>query len=136
MSKLPSESDFPRDFLRRLGAASGVTHLIYGTVSDIRRQEKTFQGYGITTKTTDYQLDVLIRMVDLAGQRVVYGNVYTGRYQERQPVSGSSVDDGVFQALMKSALEQAAEDLCKVAQSGRGGEAATVPARDRDKAEK
>ena len=134
MAKLPSEPDFPRDFLRRLGAASGATHLIYGTVSDIRRQEKTFQGYGVATKTTDYQLDVLIRMVDLAEQRVMYGNVYTGRYQERQPVSGSSMDDGVFQALMKSALEQAAEDLCKVVQEDKAKEATVVS--PRDKAEK
>ena len=134
MEKLSSAPDFPRDFLRRLGAESGVAYLIYGTVSDIRRQERTFQGYGVSTKTTDYQLDILIRMVDLSGQRVMYGNVYTGRYQERQPVSGSSMDDGVFQALMKSALEQAAEDLCKVVQEDKAKEATVVS--PRDKAEK
>lgn len=114
LKKLTKETNLAPDFLSRLGETCGVTHLIFGTVADLRRQEKTFEGYGITTKSTDYQLDVIIRLVDLKEQRVVYGKVYTGRYQERQPLSGSSVDSGIFQTLMKSALQQAAEDLTQV----------------------
>ena len=126
MNRLQQAPDFPRDFMLRLAKATGATHLIYGVVSDLRTKTNSFKGYGIETKTTNYQLDVIIKMVDLISQQTVYGNVYTGNYREQRPISGTQFDNNIFQNLMTSALEQAAEDLYDVCRPGRKNKV-TVP---------
>lgn len=116
MMKLQAEPDFPKDFMRKLAAMTDTTHLIYCTVSDIRTRENSFKGYGIETKTTLCQLDVIVKMIDLAEGHTVFSNVYTGSYKEQRPISVEQFDNNIFQNLMTSALEQAAEelyDLCK-----------------------
>lgn len=127
MQKLQKAFDFPKDFMLRLGRETGATHLIYGTVSDIRTKTNSFKGYGIETKTTNYQLDVIIKMVDLAAQHTVYSNVYTGHYREQRPVSGTQFDNNIFQNLMTSALEQAAEDLYDNCRPGRKNKIMVTP---------
>ena len=127
MRKLQQAPDFPRDFMLRLARETGATHLIYGTVSDLRTKSNSFKGYGIETKTTNYQLDVIIKMVDLAAQHTVYSNVYTGNYREQRPISGTQFDNDIFQNLMTSALEQAAEDLYDVCKPGRRNRVTVTP---------
>ena len=127
MVKLQNAPDFPRDFMLRLARETGATHLIYGTVSDLRTRSNSFKGYGIETKTTNYQLDVIIRMVDLVRQSTVYSNVYTGNCREQKPVSAQQIDNNKFQTLMTSALEQAAEDLYDKCKPGRRNEISVTP---------
>jgi len=127
MQKLQQAPDFPRDFMLRLARETGATHLIYGTVSDLRTRSNSFKGYGIETKTTNYQLDVIIKMVDLAAQHTVYSNVYTGNYREQRPVSTEQFDNNIFQSLMTSALEQAAEELYDVCKPGRKNRVSVTP---------
>ncbi len=111
MLKLEKEEDFPKDFLPKLAKETGVNYLIYGTVSDIRSKENAFKGYGIETKTTLCQLDIIIKVVDLAAQHTIFTNVYTGSYKEQRPISVEQFDNNIYQNLMTSALEQAAEEL-------------------------
>ena len=127
MQELQKAPDFPKDFMLRLARKTGTTHLIYGTVSDMRTKTNSFKGYGIETKTTNYQLDVIIKMVDLAAQHTVYSNVYTGNYREQRPISGSQFDNNIFQNLMTSALEQAAEDLYDHCKPGRKNKITVTP---------
>ena len=127
MNKLQNSADFPKDFMLKLARETGATHLIYGTVSDIRTKSNSFKGYGIETKTTNYQLDVIIKMVDLAAQQTVYSNVYTGNYREQRPISGTQFDNNIFQNLMTSALEQAAEDLYDKCRPGRKNQITVTP---------
>lgn len=127
MQKLQQSPDFPRDFMLQLAKETGATHLIYGTVSDIRTKTNSFKGYGIETKTTTYQLDVIIKLVDLAAQATVYSNVYTGSYREQRPISGRQFDNNIFQNLMTSALEQAAEDLYDCCRPGRKNRIKVTP---------
>ena len=127
MQKLQQAPDFPRDFMLRLARETGATHLICGTVSDLRTRSNSFKGYGIETSTTNYQLDVIVKMVDLAAQHTVYSNVYTGNYREQRPVSNTQFDDAIFQNLMTSALEQAAEDLYDVCKPGRKNRVTVTP---------
>ena len=127
MQKLQKQDDFPRDFMLRIAKETGATHLIYGTVSDIHSRTNSFSGYGINTNTTTYQLDVTIKMIDLAAQHSVYGNVYTGSYREQRPVSTEAFDNNIFLSLMKSALEQAAEDLYDVCKEGRKNKITVTP---------
>ncbi|MBQ9336937.1 MAG: PEGA domain-containing protein [Lentisphaeria bacterium] len=127
MARLQQAPDFPRDFMLRLAKETGATHLIYGTVSDLRMKSNSFKGYGIETQTTNFQLDVIIKMVDLISQHTVYSNVYTGNYREQRPVSGAQIDHNIFQNLMTAALEQAAEDLYDKCKPGRGNEISVTP---------
>ena len=127
MQKLQKQDDFPRDFMLRIAKETGATHLIYGTVSDIHSRTNSFSGYGINTNTTTYQLDVTIKMIDLAAQHSVYSNVYTGSYREQRPVSTEAFDNNIFLSLMKSALEQAAEDLYDVCREGRKNKVTVTP---------
>lgn len=127
MDKLRKSPDFPQNFMLRLARATGATHLVYGTVSDLRTRHNSFKGYGIETKTTVYELDVIVKMVDLVAQRSAYSNVYTGSCREQRPVGDSQIDDNVFQTLMKSALEQAAEDFYDVCKPGRKNKVTVTP---------
>lgn len=127
MNKLQSEPDFPKGFMSKLAHNTGVTHLIYGTVSDLRSSENSFKGYGIETKTTNYQLDVLIKVVDLVRGHSVYSNVYTGNYREQRPLSSAQFDNNIFQSLMTSALKQAAEDLYDVSKPGSTNKISVTP---------
>lgn len=127
MAKLQTAPDFPKDFMLRLAKETGATHLIYGTVSDLRTKMNSFKGYGIETQTLNYQLDVIIKMVDLASQHTVYSNVYTGNYREQRPVSATQFDNNIFHSLMTSALEQAAEDLYDVCKPGRKNKITVTP---------
>ena len=118
MKRLQEAPDFPRDFMQRLARETGATHLIYGTVSDLRTRSSSFKGYGIETKSTTYQLDVIVKVVDLVAQHTVYSNVFTGTYRERQADSVTNIDNNVFQNLMTSALEQAADELYDICKPG------------------
>ncbi len=127
MQKLQKQDDFPRNFMLRIAKETGATHLIYGTVGDIHSRTRSFSGYGINTSTTTYELDVTIKMIDLAAQHSVYSNVYTGSYREQRPVSNDAFDNNIFLSLMKSALEQAAEDLYDVCKEGRKNKVTVTP---------
>ena len=111
----------------RIAKETGATHLIYGTVSDIHSRTSSFSGYGINTNTSTYQLDVTVKMIDLAAQHSVYSNVYTGSYREQRPVSTEAFDNNIYLTLMKSALEQAAEDLYDVCKEGRKNKVTVTP---------
>lgn len=127
MEKLQKQADFPKDFMLRLAKETGATHLIYGTVSDLHTKTNSFTGYGIQTKTTTFQLDVIVKMVDLVAQHTVYSNVYTGSYREQRPISADQFDNDIFESLMKSALEQAAEDFYDVCKEGRRNKVTVTP---------
>lgn len=127
MQKLQNDPGFPSDFQLKLAKASGATHLIYGTVGDIASRENSFSGYGIQTKTTNYSLDVIVKMVDLVTQQTVHSGVYTGTYSEQRPISGAQFDNNIFQSLMKSALQQAAEDLYDMCKPGRKNKIRVTP---------
>ena len=119
MKKLQADPDFPSDFQLKLARATGATHLIYATVGNITSRENSFSGYGIETKTTNYALDVIVKMVDLVTQQTVHANTYTGTYREQRPISGAQFDNNIFQSLMKSALQQAADELLDLCKPGR-----------------
>ena len=118
MMKIRQQPDFPQDFMLKVAKATGATHLIYGTLSDIRTRENHFKGYGIETHTINYDLDVIIKVVDLVAQHTVFSNVYTSSYNERRPVSNAQFDKAIYQNLMTSALQQAAEELYELSKPG------------------
>jgi hypothetical protein len=118
MKKLQTDPDFPSDIQLKLARATGATYLIYATVGNITSRVNSFSGFGIEAKTTNYALDVILKMIDLVTQQTVHANTYTGTYREQRPISGAQFDNNIFQSLMKSALEQAAEDLYEICRPG------------------
>ena len=135
MGKLANDASFPSDYQLKLARASGATHLIYGTVGDLSSREKSFSGYGISTKTTVYTLDVIVKVVDLVRQQTAYVNTYTGTYREQRPISEAMFDNNIFQSLMKNALEQAAEELYDLCKPGRNNKIRVTPLPENAKAE-
>ena len=131
MGKLWYEPDFPVDFQRKLAEITGATHLLCGTVADLRISSKTFQGYGIETTTTRYELDFSYKLVDLRAQCTVYGGIATGVYTERNRPGVIEQEPALFQNLLNEALRQAAEELylaCKPGKDCKVPPPAPVPA--------
>lgn len=119
MLKVQKDPDFPKDFMLKLAKETGATHLVYGTISDIRIKTNSFKGYGITTTSTDYQLDISIKMIDLIRQKSVYSNVYTGTHREQKIPGSTQLHNNIFHSMMTAALQQAAEDFYNVCKPGR-----------------
>ena len=71
--------------------------------------------------------DLAVKVVDLVAQQTVHANTYTGTYREQRPISGAQFDNNIFQSLMKSALEQAAEDLYDMCKPGRRNKIRVTP---------
>ena len=70
---------------------------------------------------------MIVKVVDLVAQQTVHANTYTGTYREQRPISGAQFDNNIFQSLMKSALEQAAEDLYDMCKPGRRNKIRVTP---------
>ena len=119
MEKLRNQEDFPVDFQRKLSEMTGATHLLCGTVSDLRVSSKTFQGYGIETATTRYELDFSYKLVDLRAQSTVYGGIATGAYTERKLPGVIEREPALFQKLLNEALRRASEDLYQACKPGK-----------------
>ena len=127
MQNLQNDPDFPSDFQLKLAKASGATHLIYGTVGDITSCENSFSGFDIQVKTTNFSIKVTVKMRDLVTQQTVHCGVYTGTCRGQRPISGSKFDNNIFQSLMKSALQQAAEDIYDMCRPGRKNKIRVTP---------
>lgn len=119
MDRLCYEPDFPVDFQRKLADMTGATHLLTGTVADLRVSSKKFQGYGIETATTRYELDFSYKLVDLRAQSTVYGGMTTGVYTERKLPGIIEKEPSLFQNLLNDALRQADEDLYRACKPGK-----------------
>ena len=127
IKKYQKEPDFPQDFMLHVAKETGATHLIYGTVSDLHTKTNSYSGYGIQTNSTTFELDIIVKVVDLIAQKSVYSKVYTGTYWEQRPISAKQFDNNIFQSLMKSALEQAAEDLYDICKEGSSNKISVTP---------
>ena len=90
---------------------SNVEYRLQATVSALRSRENAFRGvtYGHHTKTTLWQLDVIVEL--LKGDVVVFSKTRTSSYEERRPISESQFDNNIFHNLMTAALEQVADDV-------------------------
>ncbi len=97
--------------LGEFGRVSGADYVLYGTVGDFRTREQTFRGYRIETKTVEYSLDLIVKVADLATREVIFSDVVTGTYTERPNAYSEVKDDGIFQELLKSAAQAAADGM-------------------------
>ena len=119
MTQLQKDPDFPQDFLRKLAEKTGATHMLCGTVSDLRIKTKTFTGYGIETTNCRYELDFTYKLVDLNAQHTVYGNVQTGVKTEQKLPGVVEKEPALFQTLLNDALTRTAEELYRVCKPGK-----------------
>jgi len=89
----------------------GATHVLYGTVADLRVSGQTYSGYGVKTATLFYQLDVMIKIAELKTGRIVFSGVFTGEDRELRLEGTQIVDNDRFERLMKSAVFKAAQAI-------------------------
>ena len=102
--------DLPRKLAETL-QIHGATHVLYGTVADFRVASRNFKGYGVETRAVIYELDVMIKVADLATGRIAFAGVFTGQDRELKVEGLQIVDSGRFERLMKSAVAQAARAI-------------------------
>ena len=67
----------------KVAQASGATHLIYGTLSDIRTRENHFKGYGIETHTINYDMDVIAYLVEILSGKTLQEYLKEADYYSR-----------------------------------------------------
>ena len=89
----------------------GATHVLYGTVADLRVSGQTYSGYGVNTATLFYELDVMIKIVELKSNRVVFSGLFTGEDRELRLDGVQTVDSERFERLMKIAVAKAARAI-------------------------
>ena len=89
----------------------GATHVLYGTVADLRVSGQTYSGYGVKTGTLFYQLDVMVKVVELKSSRIVFSGVFTGEDRELRLEGTQIIDNERFERLMKSAVFKAAQAI-------------------------
>lgn len=87
---------------------SGATHVLYAVVSDCRKEETAFKGYGIETKNKIYTLDLLVKLVDLRDNSIAFSGLFTGKVRQLDHSAVTHTDTGLYEKLMKDAVRQAA----------------------------
>ena len=94
-----------------VATASNADCRLETVVSSLRSRENEFKGatYGHATKTTMWQLDVIITL--LRGDTILFSKTRTSSYEERRPISEAQFDNNIFHNLMVAALEQVADDV-------------------------
>ena len=115
---LAKKDELQLDYLANLARSTGVTHIIQGTVSDLRTSTKTFNGYGISTRTVLYEVDVMLKVLDLRAGRIIYAKSYTGKVKisnNNDVVQVNNSDN--FVLALKDALRTAGRDLAVVAEN-------------------
>jgi hypothetical protein len=106
------KDELPENYLAELAGVTGATHAVYGTVSDLRTSVKKFTGYGITTENTLYELDLIIKVLDLNSGRIIYAKTSTGKVKvtnNDNVVCASSSDN--FALALNDAVRQAGKEL-------------------------
>lgn len=97
--------------IREFSEKSGATHVLIGTVADLKTEHKKFSGYGVKTDRVNYSLDVLVKVIDLKTNQIVFAQVVGGEKSLMNTKFAQTVNDSLFQDLMKDALRQAAEAM-------------------------
>ena len=70
---------------------------------------------------------VALSFTFLATSLWLFSNVYTSSYNERRPVSNAQFDKAIYQNLMTSALQQAAEELYELCKPGEDNKIRPTP---------
>ncbi len=98
-----------REFMEK----SGATHILTGTVADLKTEHKKFSGYGVRTDRVVYSLDVLVKLIDLKTSQIAFSGVFTGELSQMNTKFAQTINDSLFQDLMKDAVKQAAETMSR-----------------------
>ena len=99
-------------------AVANADYRLGTAVSFLRSRENEFKGrtYGHSTKTTVWSLDVIETLYK--GDEIVFAKAATGTYEERRPISEAQFDNNIFDKLMRSAIEQAADEVVDFFEGG------------------
>lgn len=98
-----------REFMEK----SGATHILTGTVADLKTEHKKFSGYGVRTDRVVYSLDLLVKVIDLKDNQIVFSGLVTGEQSQMNTKFAQTINDSLFQDLMKDAVKQAAEAMSR-----------------------
>ncbi len=101
----------PSETAKQLGQMTGATHLAYGTVNDYRVEERKFSGYGVTTNNVVHSLDLTVKIIETATNKVVFVDEVTYDIKEMKTSMSSHNDTGLQKKLMKGAIKKVAKNI-------------------------
>lgn len=90
-----------------------ATHELSSVLTTLRSKENVYRSssYGVETKTTNWQLDLIVELKRLSDGTIVFSRTATGFCNEQRPISEAKFDNDLFHSLMVAAVEEAAEDI-------------------------
>ncbi|MBR3822856.1 MAG: hypothetical protein IKJ37_14710 [Kiritimatiellae bacterium] len=93
--------------------AKTATYELSSVLTTLRSKENVYRSssYGVETKTTNWQLDLIVALKRLSDGVIVFSKTVTGFCNEQRPISEAKFDNDLFHSLMVAAIEEAAEDI-------------------------
>lgn len=90
-----------------------ATYELSSVLTTLRSKENVYRSssYGVETKTTNWQLDLIVALKRLSDGVIVFSKTVTGFCNEQRPISEAKFDNDLFHSLMVAAIEEAAEDI-------------------------
>ena len=93
--------------------AKNATYILGSVLTTLRSKENVYSStmYKVETKTTNWQIDLIVQLTRLADDAIVFSKTVTGFCNEQRPISEAKFDNDLFHTLMVAAIEEAAEDI-------------------------
>lgn len=90
-----------------------ATYNLESVLTTLRSKENVYKSstYGVETKTTNWQLDLIVQLRRRADGVIVFSRTVTGSCNEQRPISEAKFDNDLFHTLMVAAIEEAAEEI-------------------------
>ncbi len=107
------------DALQEAVLGLGVTHVIFGVISDIHYLEDANAGVhygGIEVSRTIYSLDLNVIVYDIPRKRTVWAETYTAEIGEDRPFNEKNINRSMFETLLKDVCTTAARAIVDCAE--------------------
>lgn len=96
-----------------LGNLTGAKYLLVGEIVDISSENRTFSGYGISTKSTIYRLKASVRILETESGRAVFSALKSAAQNEKATGSLSVSNSSIYSNLAEEVVQQITMDLQK-----------------------
>ena len=107
------------DALQEAVLGLGVTHVVFGVLSDIHHAEDANSGVhygGIEVSRTIYSLDLNVIVYDIPRRRTVLADTYTAEIAENKPFNERNINRSMFETLLKDVCTMAARAIVEYAE--------------------
>ena len=107
------------DALQEAVLGLGVTHVVFGVLSDIHHSEDANSGVhygGVKVSRTIYSLDLNVIVYDIPRRKTVLADTYTAEIAENKPFNERNINNSMFETLLKDVCTIAARSIVEYAE--------------------